>query len=327
MTGPLIPIEQPLARWSSRFALFALAIIAVVLPLHRFTQFPTKTAMALAGFAFALLGLALLVGLVAAVSIWRRGRTGAWHAAAGILLPLALFVWPASVVPVYHSLPPINDITTDTATPPLFTTLARERHAQGANTAAYPGERFALAQAEAYPDLRTVTVDRPLEDTYDLVLDVVRGRRGLRWRVAAEQTPQLRPARFGLIEVIERTFILGFPDDVVIRVSGNETQSKVDIRSASRYGFHDFGQNATRIRRFIRELQARLDSTNPLVAGGGRAGALRAAYGKGPLPEPKRPQRPSSSQGPDTQKDAQKNARGPALPDAPRGPQQKERQR
>ncbi len=259
MNGPLTPIQQPLARWSSRFAVFALTIVAVILPLHRFTQFPTKTAIVLVGVAFGLAAIALFLGLIAAVGIWRRGRTGAWSTAAGILLPLALFAWPLAMVPAYQSLPIINDISTDTVTPPRFDVLAKERHAQGANTAAYPGERVAKLQADAYPDLRTVVVNRPVEDTYDLVLDIVRGRRGLRWKVAGEVTPTLRPARFGIIEVADRSTFLGFIDDVVIRVSGNETQSKVDIRSASRYGRHDFGQNAARIRRVLRELQSRLE--------------------------------------------------------------------
>ena len=43
-----------------------------------------------------------------------------------------------------------------------------------------------------------------------------------------------------------RTFILGFVDDISIRVSGNRTQSRIDIRSASRYGTHDLGRNAFR---------------------------------------------------------------------------------
>jgi Protein of unknown function (DUF1499) len=325
MTGPLTPIQQPLARWSSRLALFAITIIAVVLPLHRFTQFPTKTAMALVGFAFALAAIAFLVGFIAAISIWRRGRTGAWSAAVGMILPLALFTWPLAMVPAYQSLPVINDISTDTATPPRFDVLAKERHAQGANTAAYPGERFAKQQAEAYPDLRTATVNRPVEDTYDLVLDIVRGRRGLRWKVVAEVTPTLRPARFGLIEVADRSLILGFVDDVVIRVSGNETQSKVDIRSASRFGMHDFGQNASRIRRFLRELQSRLDSINPgVAAGASRASTLRAAAGRADIPEPKRPGRRPASQAQEASKEGSKSGRAPSQTDAPRAPLRKE---
>jgi hypothetical protein len=37
-------------------------------------------------------------------------------------------------------------------------------------------------------------------------------------------------------------------------------QTRIDIRSASRFGRHDFGGNARRIQRFAQELQAQLDA-------------------------------------------------------------------
>src|SRR5207302_11014140 len=41
---------------------------------------------------------------------------------------------------------------------------------------------------------------------------------------------------------------MGFPDDVVIRVRAAEDGARVDMRSASRFGTHDFGANASRLR-------------------------------------------------------------------------------
>jgi Protein of unknown function (DUF1499) len=65
--------------------------------------------------------------------------------------------------------------------------------------------------------------------------------------------------------------VVGFTDDIVIRVEGSVNRSRIDVRSASRHGQHDLGQNATRVRRFLAELQSRIDSTS---AGGiaGRRG-------------------------------------------------------
>ena len=74
----------------------------------------------------------------------------------------------------------------------------------------------------------------------------------------------------------EQTLLAGFTDDVAIRVEGGASSTRVDVRSASRYGHHDFGQNASRVRRFLIELQARAETTSPGSIGrrAARASAL-----------------------------------------------------
>ena len=53
--------------------------------------------------------------------------------------------------------------------------------------------------------------------------------------------------------------MLGFKDDVVIVVTNlGEGRSRVDMRSASRFGANDFGMNAKRIFGFLTELDATL---------------------------------------------------------------------
>jgi hypothetical protein len=268
-------IVAPLARWSSRIALFAASLMLVGVALHWLASFPTPVAVNLFRVALAGAGLAMLTGMIALVQIWRRGYAGARNAALGILLPLAFLAWPLTYLPAYFRQPPINDVTTDLAAPPRFAVLAAKRTGV-ANSAAYPGERFAELQQKAYPDLRTVSVDRSVDETFELIEETVRK---LRWKVAASDPPAARPPKGGTLEATDQTLLLGFPDDVVIRIEGNANRSRIDVRSASRYGTVDFGQNATRVRRFFGELQARLDSTAPTsVAGrrvrGTRAGAL-----------------------------------------------------
>ena len=65
------------------------------------------------------------------------------------------------------------------------------------------------------------------------------------------RAPQGAPLREGLIEAIARTPILGFRDDVVVRVRATSDGARIDVRSASRYGRHDFGTNAARVRNLI----------------------------------------------------------------------------
>jgi uncharacterized protein (DUF1499 family) len=209
--------------------------------------------------------LALACSIAAGVRIWLRGRTGALRATFAAVIALGIIAWPLSLLRTTMSLPAINDITTDTANPPQLVVMAPAR-GPGATPAKYPGERFAELQKAAYPDIKTLVVDRSAEEVFDLATQTMRGRRGLGWRVVSEQPPQLRPPKPGLIEANERTLVFGFVDDVVVRISGTETEARVDVRSLSRYGRHDLGANATRVRRFIRELQARLEATGPGIA-------------------------------------------------------------
>jgi hypothetical protein len=273
MTDRSTAITAPLGRWSSRIALFAASLMVIGVVLHRLTSFPTPVALNLFLVSAAGSGLAMLVALVAFIQIWRRGYKGAGSAAVGFLLPLLILAWPLSFLPAFLNQPPLNDISTDLATPPRFVELAKTRIA-GMNPAAYPAERFASVQQKAHPDLRTFTVDRSVEETFELIEDAVRK---LKWSVAVAEAPVARSAKGGRLEATDHTMLVGFIDDIVVRVEGNATRSRVDVRSASRYGIHDFGQNATRVRHFLIELQTRVDSTAPATVAGRRshrAGAL-----------------------------------------------------
>lgn len=266
-------ITAPLGRWSSRIALFAASLMFVGVVLHRFASFPTPVALNLFLVSAAGAALAVLIALVAFIQIWRRGYKGAGSATIGILLPILVLAWPLSFLPAYLNQPPLNDITTDWSAPPRFAELAKAR-VPGMNPVAYPADRFPPVQQKVYPDLRTLVVDRSAEETFELVEDAVRK---LKWKVAVAEAPVIRSAKAGRLEATDQTLLLGFTDDVVVRVEGNATRSRVDVRSASRYGTHDLGQNASRVRHFLTELQSRVDSTAPTaVAGrrGQRAGAL-----------------------------------------------------
>lgn len=294
------------AVWSRRLAVFGVQAVLVAAVLHRFSFLPTPLALATAGAGLLLALLALMIALVAIVIIWRTGRSGTWSAAAGLILSLALFSWPATVATVFWQLPRIADVSTDTTAPPAMVTLARQRGGM-ANSVVYPGAVNATAQREAYPDIQPLVLARPADEVFDLAGDAVRR---LKWRIEAEEAPAGR-GKPGYIEAVDRTLILGFPDDVVIRIDGDQRQTRIDVRSASRYGRFDFGRNAARIREFYQELHARLEAAVPAA---GRRIRRRAR------PEaavPKRPRgSPAQKQGPRTSQDR-------ARPDARRAPQPK----
>ena len=257
----------------------------VGLVLHRLTTFPTPVALNLFLVAFAGAALALLVGLIALVQIWHNGYAGAGSAAIGILLPLLMAIWPLAYVQAYRNMPALNDVTTDLTSPPRFTVLAKQR-VESNNGPVYPAARFAELQQKSYPDLRTFVIDRPVEETFELVEETAAR---LKWKVVLADAPVGKTAKGGLLEAIDQTLVMGFTDDIVVRVEGNLNRSRVDVRSASRYGAVDLGQNATRLRRFLAELKARSETTSPQIAGrrglrSTRTGAM-AKRAKDKLPE------------------------------------------
>jgi len=262
MTDRSQHMVAPLARWSSRIALFSASLLPIGILLHRFASFPTPVTLNLFRVALAGSVLAALLGVLAAAQIWRRGRGGAMTAAAGILVPLFVWAWPLTYLPAFFMLPPINDVSTDVADPPRFVALAGQRP-RDANPPTYPGERFAKEQEKAYPDLRTFTVNRSAEETFEVVEEVVRK---LKWKVAAADPPSDSRESAGTLEATDRTLLVGFTDDIAVRVEGGRRRARIDVRSASRYGNADLGRNATRVRHFLKEVYLRLESTPPGVA-------------------------------------------------------------
>jgi len=251
-----------IARWTTRAALFALSLTLVALIAHRFGTMPTLTAFNLIIVSILTAALTLLLAVVSSVIIWRQGRTGAGRAAFGFVVAGGLICWPVAFLPTFNSLPRLNDVTTDTASPPKFIELAKERR-PGMNAVAYP-VRFAALQAANYPDLKPMTIERPVDDAFEIVRDAL-SRQKL--TIVSEKAPEGRTSKSGLIEAVDRTLIFGFYDDVAIRVDGDGTRSRIDLRSASRFGLHDLGRNAERTRRLMREIVARLEATVSTVAG------------------------------------------------------------
>jgi len=188
--------------------------------------------------------LALVAGGTAAA--WRR------HALAPALLAFALglvvVIPPLTMLQQARSVPPIHDITTDTADPPRFVALRAARRA-APNAVDYPGERAARRQRAAYPAVRPLTVAAPPERVFEAARAAADA---MGWRVVAADPQAWR------LEATATTFWFGFTDDVVVRLTPQDGGTRVDVRSASRVGLSDLGANARRITAFLQTLRARL---------------------------------------------------------------------
>jgi uncharacterized protein (DUF1499 family) len=251
------------SRWTSRIALFSLIVLVTAFFLHRLFGMPTVVALNLVKLAYAGIGVALLLGAAAAIGIWRNGGMGTARVVFSLGVSLVMLAGPLVLAMLARDFPPINDLTTDTSAPPEFEMLGRMR-GPGANSAVYPGETFAKRQAHAYPDLRPMLLDRSSEEAFELVAEAVRR---LKMDIIREEAPSDEVGHTGIIEAVDRTLVLGFYDDVAIRVGGDDKRARIDIRSASRFGSNDLGRNAERIRALMREIVVRLEVMVPTADG------------------------------------------------------------
>jgi uncharacterized protein (DUF1499 family) len=248
-----------LASWARNLAVFSVVAVLVSIIIVRFGFLEMKPALATFFGALALAGLSILLGLAAFVAIWQNGSRGMSRILLAFLIDAVVLAYPAYLGLQYRKLPAIHDITTDPIDPPRFDALARLRAGDGANTAVYAGLYSAEQQRAAYPDIETVELEVPVQRAYEITLQIVTKRK---WLVIDERPPQ-PPRRIGRIEAVARTPIMGFREDVSIRITADgDDDSRVDIRSSSRYFESDLGSNAARVTKLIDDINNAADNAN-----------------------------------------------------------------
>jgi hypothetical protein len=198
-----------------------------------------------------------VLALIAAFARRRGGRGLGLVNILTLLVAAGLIFYLYSYYRTARSVPPIHDITTNLDDYPRFYRL-RVRDDNLAQVPSggraeierlAPRERWKTLHREAYPDLRTVRVPWPVEETVRRAARLA-GERG--WEVATVDVRQ------GVMEAVATTRFFRFKDNVVVRVTpitGGGQGSMVDMRSISRVGVSDVGTNAKRIREFLADLQ------------------------------------------------------------------------
>lgn len=245
--------DDPMSRlavWARRFAFFSLVATVLSIIVVRSGFLEIEPSLATFGGALVFAGLAILLGLAAFVTIWKDGLDGLGHALLAIAIGALLLAYPGYLALKAYKLPSISDITTDPIDAPRFEAIARVRP-RTANPVIYAGLYAAEQQRRAYPNIEPLILNVPPKMAYDAALAIASKRR---WRVVDTRDPA--PNREGRIEAVARTLVMGFRDDIVIRVRPAPDGSRVDVRSASRYGRHDFGTNAARIRSLLDDIDA-----------------------------------------------------------------------
>lgn len=231
----------------SRLALAIAVIAALVLllagPGTRLGLWDFRMGFAMMRWAvFIGLGGAALAAVLLLVPSARR--TQARALAIALVLGLAVAFVPWNAMRGAKQVPPIHDISTDTANPPAFVAILPLR-ADAPNPATYGGPEIADQQLTAYPDVRSHTTRLPPQQAFEQALATAHA---MGWDIVASDPVT------GRIEASDTTRWFGFIDDVVIRVQAEGEGSRIDVRSVSRVGKSDAGANAKRIRAYLAAL-------------------------------------------------------------------------
>lgn len=251
------PISQT-ALWARRIALFALVASAISVVVVGSGMLETKPALATLAGALVFAVVAILLAFAAFVVIWREGTEGFGSALFALFVGSVLLLYPAYLGLQAYRLPAITDVVTDPDDPPRFEKSARQRDD---NPIAYPGRAVAEKQRAAYPDIEPLIVTSTPQQAYEAAYALMTKRK---WTIIVDVPPQVTPrrdgrgGRDGRIEAVAFTPIIGFREDVVLRVRADGEGARIDVRSSSRFGTHDFGSNASRITKLLDELDENL---------------------------------------------------------------------
>jgi uncharacterized protein (DUF1499 family) len=197
--------------------------------------------------AFAVIALSLVGAIIAQKYHLRRARTSSLL---GLLLGVVAAGPPLYQVYTAKSVPPIHDISTDTANPPKFVAVLALRKKD--DNSLEPSAEVTSQQEKAYPDIKPLLMAAPPDQA---LRRAEAAARAMGWEVDAVDPAALR------LEATATTLLFGFKDDIVVRVSpaaesGGSGGSRIDVRSASRVGRSDIGVNARRIRAYFKQLEA-----------------------------------------------------------------------
>lgn len=249
MVARIEPNVSGSAVAARRLALFVGVLALTALLAHRTGRLETVAFLAVLALVL-LLALAAIVLWVAGFRrVWYGGDRGGGSLAVGAVV-LALVLAPFGVAAFRAATTPaLVDVSSDPDDPPDLP-IAKARRAPPMNPVSEQTPEERLAQAQAYPEVTGHRYTVPAERVMDAVLALVTARG---WRLVNPMPDALEGADT-LIEATAMTRVLSLPVDVAIRLTDEDNATYVDMRSASRYGPHDLGDNAARISSFLADL-------------------------------------------------------------------------
>jgi hypothetical protein len=232
------------AIWARRFGSLALPLAVVPVFMHRERMITSDDFHVIELVAMGVAALALVLALGAFVRLWVTGDHGWGKAVTGLIFSLiclapAVFLFMQTV-----RYPAISDITTDFARPPGLVSQVETELVTAA---------WRPAIEAAFPNARNRAYPIEAGQMYAFVAALV-DTRG--WEPRARREPQT-PLAEGQINSIATT-LLGWRDEVAIRIQGNAQGSVIAMRSTALHVGPDFGENGRRIEEFLIALDQRV---------------------------------------------------------------------
>ena len=232
------------AIWARRFGSLAVPLTVIPVFLHRERLISSADFTVVEIVALAVAGLGLFLALGAFARLWVTGDQGWGKATIGFFLSLVCLAPFAFTLMQMTLYPAVSDVSTDPARPPGLVS-------QGP---AQPSAAIDRAAVEsAFPNARTRTYPVEASRLFALLNQLVQDRD---WEVRTRREP-LTPLAEGQINAIATT-LLGWRDEVAIRIEGTPEGSVVAMRSAALHGGHDLGSNGRRIEDFLAALDERI---------------------------------------------------------------------
>ena len=244
------------AIWARRLASLVLPLVVITVALHWQRLITSDVFLVAAAVVGAIAVLTLLVSVIALGRLWHTGDQGWGRALLGLLISLLCLVpygWYGALALQY---PAVTDMaTTERGQLPLL-------FEPGMETMPTPRVLDAARQKAVFPNVAPRTYPLAPAQTFALVNRMV-DERG--WTVLLSDTPvDTAPGRI----TAQATTLLGWREEIVLRVMADPEGSRVDMRSASLNALHDFGSNGSRIEEFLVALDTEVTTLlrdNPLV--------------------------------------------------------------
>ena len=240
------------ALWARSIANFSFVLACTAVVGHRYAMVETPAFAWVMAVVAGLAVFALVLSFIGFCQLWIRGdKAGKASLAAAIVATIVLvpFGYASYLATNY---PRLHEISTDLSEPPMFL-QAGGRRTGDMNPIGVISAESAMVQREAYPEIVGRRFDASMERVLDAADAVIED---MGWEVSSHAPAALPDHRELSVELVAASPGLRLPADVVIRFTDEGDTTFVDMRSNSRYGSHDLGDNARRIRGFLDDLDA-----------------------------------------------------------------------
>lgn len=182
-----------------------------------------------------------VISTVGAVATRYTGKKGFVASFVGLFLGIAVLIaFGYFYFSALHA-PPLHDISTDLADPPLL--VARPAQPGPVDTLAYPGPEAAKMQRQWYPDIKPLELTEKPEAAYKKALKTVQRMDG--WTVLDADSVS------NYIRATSTVPWFGITVETAVRITSTARGSRIDLRSATLAGQTDMGLNTRRIRSFF----------------------------------------------------------------------------